>query len=140
MYSQSNLRNLRMIDQEIKDDPRTYAIIGAAMEVHRVLGCGFLEPVYQKALVVEFSNRKIPFRRETSFPVFYKEVKLDTPYRPDFICFDNVVVELKALARIGGIEESQVINYLKVTEHETGLLLNFGARSLEYRRFVLSKS
>lgn len=123
-----------------RDDPRTYAIIGAAMEVHRVLGCGFLEPVYQKALAVEFTNRTIPCRRETSFPVFYKDVKLNVPYRPDFICFDNVVVELKALARIGGIEESQVINYLKVTGHEIGLLLNFGARSLEYRRSVLTKS
>lgn len=102
-----------MINDLRRDDPRTYAIIGAAMEVHRVLGCGFLEPVYQKALAVEFTNRTIPCRRETSFPVFYKDVKLDVPYRPDFICFDNVVMELKALARISGIEESQVINYLK---------------------------
>jgi GxxExxY protein len=116
-----------MIKDPGRDDPRTYAIIGAAMEVHRVLGCGFLEPVYQKALAVEFTNRTIPCRRETSFPVFYKDVKLDVPYRPDFICFDNVVVELKALARISGIEESQVINYLKVTGYEIGLLLNFGA-------------
>jgi GxxExxY protein len=108
------------------------------MEVHRVLGCGFLEPVYQKALAVEFTNRKILFRREKSFPVFYKDVELDVPYRPDFICFDTVVVELKALARIGGIEQSQVINYLKVTGHEIALLLNFGTRSLEYRRFVLT--
>lgn len=89
-----------------KDDPRTYAIIGAAMEVHHVLGCGF-QPVYQKALGVEFGKRKIPYLREISFPVFYKDVELSVPYRPDFICFDNVVVELKALARIGGIEESQ---------------------------------
>jgi GxxExxY protein len=129
-----------MINDLTKDDPRTYAIIGAAMEVHRVLGCGFLEPVYQKALAVEFTNRTIPFRRETSFPVFYKDVKLDVPYRPDFICFDNVVVELKALARIGGIEQSQVINYLKVTGHEIGLVLNFGTRSLDYRRLVLTNS
>ena len=129
-----------MIADLTKDDPRTYAIIGAAMEVHRVLGCGFLEPVYQKALAVEFSKRKIPYVRETSFPVFYKDVELNVPYRPDFICYDNVVVELKALGRISGIEESQVINYLKVTGHETGLLLNFGTRSLEYRRLVLSQS
>jgi len=122
-----------------RDDPRSYAIIGAAMEVHRVLGCGFLEPVYQKALAVEFSKRKILYLNERSFPVFYKEIKLDAPYRPDFICFENVVVELKALARISGIEESQVINYLKVTGYEVGLLLNFGTRSLEYRRFVLTK-
>jgi len=129
-----------MIHELTKEDPRTYAIIGAAMEVHRVLGCGFLEPVYQKALAVEFSKRRIAYRSETSFPVFYKEVELNVPYRPDFICFDNVVVELKALARISGIEQSQVINYLKVTGYEIGLLLNFGARSLEYRRFVLTPS
>lgn len=129
-----------MINAPTKDDPRSYAIIGAAMEVHRVLGCGFLEPVYRKALAVEFTKRKILYRREISFPVFYKEVELGVPYRPDFICFNNVVVELKALTRIGGIEESQVINYLKVTGHETGLLLNFGTRSLEYCRFVLTQA
>lgn len=98
-----------MTDQT-KNDPRTYGIIGAAMEVHRLLGCGFLEPVYQEALAVEFAKRKILYRRETSFPVFYKEVKLNIPYRPDFVCFDNVVVELKALARISGIEQSQVLS------------------------------
>jgi len=108
----------RMTDTK---DPRTYAIIGAAMEVHRVLGCGFLEPVYQKALAVEFSKRKIPYRSETSFLVFYKDVELNVPYRPDFICYDNLVVELKALARISGIEQSQVINYLRLTGHEMGL-------------------
>jgi GxxExxY protein len=121
-------------------DPRTFAIIGAAMEVHQVLGCGFLEPVYQEALAIEFTKREILYRRENTFPMFYKEIKLNTPYRPDFICFDGVVVELKALLRIGAIEEAQVINYLKVTKYEIALLLNFGSRSLEYRRFILSKS
>jgi len=129
-----------MIDHQTRNDPRTYAIIGAAMEVHRVLGCGFLEPVYQKALAVEFNKREIHYLRETSFPIFYKEVELNFPYRPDFICYDSVVVELKALARISGVEESQVINYLKVTGYQIGLLLNFGASSLDYRRFVLTKS
>lgn len=122
-----------------ENDPRTYAIIGAAMEVHRHLGCGFLEPVYQEALAIEFANREILYRREIIFPVYYKDVRLKTPYRPDFICFDGVVVELKALASVGRIEEAQIINYLKATGHEIGLLINFGARSLEYRRFVFSK-
>ena len=89
-------------------DPRTYPIIGAAMEVHRNLGCGFLEPIYQEALTIEFLKREIPFQREIKFPVFYKDIRLRSFYRPDFICFDGVVVELKALARIGGIEEAQV--------------------------------
>ena len=122
------------------NDPRTYAIIGAAMEVHRNLGCGFFEPVYQEALTIEFTKREIPFKKEIKFPVFYKEVRLESAYRPDFICFDGIVVELKALARVGGVEEAQVINYLKTCGHEIGLLLNFGTRSLEYRRFAFSKS
>jgi GxxExxY protein len=89
---------------------------------------------------VELSKRGISFTRELRFPVFYKGVRLDTPYKVDFICFDDVVVELKALPRMSGTEEAQVINYLKASGHEIGLLLNFGARSLEYRRFVYSKS
>jgi GxxExxY protein len=118
-------------------DPRTYKIIGAAMEVHRQLGCGFLEPVYQEAMALELKNRGIPYSRELSFPVNYKGHRLSNGYRPDFICFDGVIVEVKALSRLSSVEESQVINYLKVTGYHTGLLLNFGARSLEQRRFVL---
>lgn len=121
-----------------QSDPRTYAIIGAAMEVHRTLGNGFLEPVYQQALQVEFAARSIPFHSQPGFRVNYKGRELDAYYRPDFICFDEVVVELKALGRLSSIEESRVINYLKVTGLHVGLLLNFGARSLEQRRFILT--
>ena len=110
------------------------------MEVHRQLGCGFLEPVYQEALAIEFTNRDIPFLKEEKLPLVYKGQALETSYCADFICFSSVVVELKALARTSGTEEAQVINYLKATGHEVGLLINFGARSLEHRRFVLSKS
>lgn len=120
-------------------DPRTHAILGAAMEVHQQLGCGFLEPVYQQALALELAARKIPFRQEVELPISYKGKQLQAAYRADFICYDAVIVELKALSRLSGVEESQVINYLKASGLELALLLNFGAKSLEYRRFVFSK-
>jgi GxxExxY protein len=129
-----------MMPVENKKDTRTHAIIGAAMEVHRQLGCGFLEAVYQEALQHELTEQKIPFQHEIHIPVFYKGSRLAADYRADFIRFDSVVVELKAIQRLAGTEEAQVINYLKATGHEVGLLLNFGAKSLEYRRFVFSKS
>lgn len=121
-------------------DPRTYAIIGAAMEVHKQLGPGFLEAVYQEALAVELDLRQVPYNREVELPVFYKGRRLATNYRADFVCYDEVIVELKALSKLGGVEQAQIINYLKATGLETGLLLNFGAPSLEYKRFVHSKS
>ena len=119
-------------------DPRTYAIIGAAMEVHRQLGHGFLEPVYQEALLQEMIERRIPFGREVDLPIYYKGKPLPIHYRADFVCYSSVIVELKALARIGGIEEAQLMNYLKATNIDVGLLINFGSKSLEYKRFSLS--
>jgi GxxExxY protein len=118
-------------------DPRTFSIIGAAMEVHRQLGCGFLELVYQEAFALELKHRGIPYSRELKFPVTYKGHRLHNQYRPDFICFNEVIVELKALSRLSSVEDSQLINYLKVTGYHTGLLLNLGAGSLQQRRFVL---
>jgi GxxExxY protein len=123
-----------------KKDPRTHAIMGAAIEVHRQLGCGFLEAVYQEAFQQELLERKNPFQREVHIPVFYKSVRLADDYRADFICFDSVVVELKAIQSLTGTEEAQVINYLKATRREVALLLNFGSKSLEFRRFVFSSS
>jgi GxxExxY protein len=130
------------MDQDLikdKRDSRTYAVIGAAMEVHRQLGCGFLESVYQEAMALEMTAREIPYRREVEIPVFYKGQRLNAFFRTDFLCFDSVIVELKALASLSGIEEAQVINYLKAAGYEVGLLINFGAESLEHRRLVFSK-
>jgi GxxExxY protein len=119
-------------------DPRTYAIIGAAMEVHGELGHGFLEAVYQDALEVELGLRAIPSRREVELPIVYKGRMLKSNYKADFVCFDSVVVELKALSELTGVHEAQVINYLKATGLACGLLVNFGSSRLEFRRLVFS--
>jgi len=117
-------------------DPQTYAIIGAAMEVHNHLGRGFLELVYQDALEVEFKLCNIPYEREADLSILYKGQKLEGKYRADFICFDNVIVELKAIKQITNIERAQIINYLKATGYPVGLLINFAEGSLTYERFV----
>jgi GxxExxY protein len=107
------------------------------MEVHRVLRHGFLEGVYQSALAVELAQRGVPFLREAEIPVMYKGGKLDCGYRADFLCYGEIIVELKAIQRIGAAEQAQLINYLKATGLRRGLLLNFGTASLERKRLVV---
>lgn len=120
---------------EMKDQ-RTYRIIGAAIEVHKVLGCGFLEAVYQEALGKEFVIREIPSKSQPIVEIVYKGKPLERKYQPDFICYDEVIVEIKATTSLTGLEEAQLINYLKATGLKVGLLLNFGSKSLEHKRFV----
>ena len=108
------------------------------MEVHSQLGHGFLEAVYQEALAVELKAKEIPFRREVVLPVYYRGQLLACGYRADFICFDEVVVELKAISQLTGVDDSQMINELKATGFNRGLLLNFGSPSLEHKRLVFN--
>jgi GxxExxY protein len=123
-----------------KRDEETYAIIGAAMAVHKELGHGFLEAVYQEALAMELAAQGVPLEREHAIPVHYRGQVLTTSYRADFICFGHIIVEIKALQELSGTEEAQILNYLKATQLSKGLLINFGAPSLQYRRFILSKN
>jgi GxxExxY protein len=124
------------MNQVQQRDPQTYAIIGAAMEIHKTLGHGFLEAVYQEAATIEFPLREIPFEREVQLPVTYKGIVLSTHYRADFICFKEIIVEFKAQSQLTGADEAQLLNYLKATGFHRGLLINFGAPSLEYKRMV----
>jgi len=127
------------MDADSNRDPETYALIGAAMAVHRELGHGFLEAVYQAALEREFEVKNVPHQREVDLPVHYRGSALPVSYRADFICFGTTIVELKALSEISGREEAQVINYLKATGLQKALLLNFGTPSLQYKRLISSK-
>lgn len=104
----------------------SYAINGAAFEVYKQLGHGFLEAVYQEALEVEFTKRNIPFEREKDLPIYYDGKPLKQTYRADFVCFGHIIVELKAVQNIEDSHRSQVFNYLKATGFRLGVLINFG--------------
>jgi len=119
-------------------DLQTYAIIGAAMRVHSELGLGFLESVYNESLEVEFLQRGIPFEREVALPVYFRDTLLKSSFRADFICFNTSIVEVKALRSLSGPEESQLINYLKAARLHKRLLINFGAKSLQFKRFAFN--
>ena len=122
----------------LKYEQETYQIIGAAMKVHSVLGPGFTEKVYQEALAIEFAERGIPFEREKEIHVIYKGVELTSTFIPDFICYDKIIVEIKAVKELDDIHRSQAINYAKVAGYKVALLINFGNTSLEFERFNIS--
>jgi len=109
------------------------------MEVHRELGQGFLEVVYQDALAVELTRATIPFEREKLLQVRYKGGLLPSFYKADFLCFGSVLVECKAIKQIGKPEMAQTLNYLRVTRLDRALIVNFSAASLEYKRLVLTQ-
>ena len=119
----------------------SYRIMGACFEVHNRKGCGFLEPVYQACLETELEHQKISFVAQPELRLTYRERALKQTYEPDFICYDKVLVEIKAVEQLTDKHETQVINYLNATGYDLGILVNFGAHpKLESKRLALTKS
>ena len=117
-----------------------YAIVGAAMQVHSTLGAGFLEAVYQEALEIELANRSIPFKSQYEIAISYNGQQLHTHYIADFLIYNQIIVEIKAIQSLTAREESQTINYLKATGLPLGLLINFGSlNKLEWKRLANTK-
>jgi GxxExxY protein len=117
---------------------KTYKILGACFTVANTLGHGFLENVYQEALAIEFNATGIPYEKEKSIDIHYKDQKLKCSYIADFICYDSIIVELKAIQSIANTEKAQVINYLNACKFKVGLLINFGSPKIQYERIVLN--
>lgn len=127
-----------MIKEEYKYSKITGEVIGCAMEVHKILGNGFQERIYQKALAIEFRLRNIPFQREFNMPISYKGEHLGTR-RVDFLVEEVVSVEIKAVTKMDDAHLNQALNYLEAYNLEIGLLINFGSKSLEFKRLINPK-
>ena len=123
--------------QDLLYKKEVYQIVGAAMNVHRYFGCGFTEKVYQEALEIEFQKQGIPYKREFPLHAKYYEIELKAEFIPDFICYDDIVVELKAVKELDDNHRSQAINYGKVAGTKLSLLINFGEPSLQYERYIM---
>ena len=117
----------------------TYKIIGCAMEVHAELGHGFLESVYQEALAIVFDEKDIPYEQEKILKIFFRGKALEKRFQADFYCYDNIIVETKASKELTNSDLSQILNYLKATNKEIGLLINFGTKNLQYKRIIRTK-
>ncbi len=120
-------------------EDETYKVIGACMAVHKILGAGFLESVYHEALEKEFEIQKVNFDSKKKLQVYYNDAPLKKYFIADFICFDKIVVEIKAASFLHKDTETQTINYLKSTGYQIGLLINFGQSSLTWKRFINTK-
>lgn len=118
-----------------------YAIIGACFEVYKEKRCGFVEPVYQKCLEIEFEVQNIPFVPQQYLDIFYRGRRLENFYKPDFVCYGKIIVEIKAIQKVCEENRAQTMNYLKATGFEPGLLVNFGHfPKLEYERIASTKN
>lgn len=127
-----------MIKKEYKYSEITAGIIGAAMEVHKIMGCGFQEVIYQRGLEIELKLHGLPFQREFKMPIFYKGQQIGSR-RVDFLVMDLISVELKAVTKLEDVHLAQAINYLEAYNLEIGMLINFGAKSLEFKRLINPK-
>jgi GxxExxY protein len=128
---------MRAIDDDLIYRDECYQIVGCCMEVHKRLGCGFKEAVYQEALEMEFVDNTLNFEREKRLKIQYKGIFLKKVYTPDFVCFGKIVLELKAASELTDIHQAQLFNYLKASHLRLGLLVNFGETSLQFKRFIL---
>jgi GxxExxY protein len=122
----------------LKDE--VFKIVGAAMEVSNQLGCGFLEAVYQEALGIELDERRVPHEQQKRIVISYKGRVLNREYIADFFCYERIIVEIKAIKRITGLEEAQILNYVKATNIPLGLIINFGTPQLEWKRYASTKA
>jgi GxxExxY protein len=118
----------------------SYAIIGACFEVYNAKGCGFLEPVYQECLAIEFEHQRIPAIAKSLLTLSYRERVLTQTYQPDFVCYEKIIIELKAVSELVDEHRAQLLNYLHATGFELGLLINFGHYpKLEYERLARTR-
>ena len=124
------------MNEKIIFKEESYKIIGICMNIHSTLGNGFLEAVYSEVLEKEFVKNNIPYQREVKLDLFFNGEKLDKKYKADFICFDNIILEIKAVSFIHENFTKQTLNYLKATDKKLGLLINFGEKSLKYKRII----
>ena len=124
------------MDEKIIFKEESYKIIGSCMNIHSTLGNGFLEAVYCEVLEKEFVKNNIPYQREVKLDLFFNGEKLDKKYKADFICFDSIILEIKAVSFIHENFTKQTLNYLKATDKKLGLLINFGEKSLKYKRII----
>ena len=132
-----NAKGAKMEEEQIVFKEESYRIIGACFKVYKEKGHGFLEAVYQECLVIEFNEQQVPFVEKPRIRLGYKGRPLKQEYEPDFLCFDEIILDIKAVKRLSDEHRAQVINYLKSTRMELGLLVNFGYYpKIEYERFV----
>lgn len=114
----------------------SYQLIGICMNIHSTLGFGFLEAVYCEILEKEFVRMNIPFEREVKLDLYFNGIKLEKQYKADFVCYDDIILEIKSVSFLHENFTKQTLNYLKATEKKLGLLINFGEKSLKYKRII----